>query len=87
MSEFVNSVSKGYDSKYQELESKLSNADKNLAIVSQRTSSGSDVLNELGDKIMSRLATSESNLLVLGKEQVKDKEAIAKLMAQNDRMG
>lgn len=87
MSEYVNNISKGYDSKYQELEGKLSNADKNLAIVSQRTSSGSDVLNELGDKIMARLATSESNLLVLGKEQVKDKEAIAKLMAQNDRMG
>lgn len=36
---------------------------------------------------MSRLATSESNLLLLGKEQVKDKEAISKLMAQNDRIG
>jgi len=34
--------------------------------MSQRTSSGSEVLNELGDKIMSRLATSESNLLLLG---------------------
>jgi hypothetical protein len=35
-------------------------------IMSQRTSSGSEVLNELGDKIMSRLTTSESNLLLLG---------------------
>ena len=34
---------------------------------------------------MMRLNTSESNLLMLGKEQVKDKEAIAKLLAQNDR--
>ena len=87
MSEYVNNISKNYDSKYHDLEGKLSNADKNLAVVSQRTSSGSEVLNELGDKIMSRLATSESNLLMLGKEQVKDKEAIAKLMAQNDRIG
>lgn len=55
--------------------------------MSQKTSSGSEVLNELGDKLMSRLATSESNLLLLGKEQVKDKEAISKLMAQNDRIG
>lgn len=66
MSEYVNNISKGYDARYQELESKLSNSEKNLAIVSQRTSSGSDVLNELGDKIMARLATSESNLLMLG---------------------
>ena len=87
MSEYVNNISKNYDSKYHDLEGKLSNADKNLAVVSQRTSSGSEVLNELGDKIMSRLATSESNLLMLGKEQVKEKEAIAKLMAQNDRIG
>lgn len=58
MSEYVNNISKGYDIKYQDLESKLSNSEKNLAIVSQRTSSGSDVLNELGDKIMARLATS-----------------------------
>lgn len=36
---------------------------------------------------MHRLNQSESNLLMLGKEQVKDKEAIAKLMAQNDRVG
>ena len=41
MSEYVNNISKSYDSKYQELEGKLSNADKNLAVVSQRTSSGS----------------------------------------------
>lgn len=52
-------------------------------IMAQRSSSGSDVLNELGDKVMSRLATSQSNLLLLGKEQIKDKQAIAKLMAQN----
>ncbi len=42
-------------------------------------------MNELGEKLMMRLNTSESNLLMLGKEQVKDKEAIAKLLAQNDR--
>lgn len=65
----------------------MSNADKNMMIVSQRTSSGSDIMNELGDKIMARLNTSESNLLMLGKQQVKDQEAIAKLNAQNDRIG
>ena len=36
---------------------------------------------------MSRLTTAESNLLMLGKEQVKDKEAIARLVSQNDRVG
>ena len=45
MNDFVNSVTKSYETKYQELESKMSNNDKNLMIVSQRTSSGSDVLN------------------------------------------
>ena len=35
-------------------------------MMSQKTSSGSEVLNELGDKLMARLATSESNLLILG---------------------
>jgi len=35
-------------------------------MMSQKTSSGSEVLNELGDKLMARLATSESNLLLLG---------------------
>lgn len=33
--------------------------------MSQKTSSGSEVLNELGDKLMSRIATSETNLLQL----------------------
>ena len=66
MNDYVNSVTKSHESKYQELENKMSNSDKNMMIVSQRTSSGSDVMNELGDKIMSRLNTSESNLLMLG---------------------
>jgi phosphopentomutase len=66
MNDYVNNISKSYESKYQELENKMSNNDKNLMIVSQRTSSGSDVLNEMGDKIMARLNTSESNLLMLG---------------------
>ena len=35
-------------------------------IMAQRSSSGSEVLNELGDKVMNRLATSETNLLILG---------------------
>lgn len=87
MSEYMNSMARNYESKYQDLENKLSNSEKNLMFMSQKTSSGSEVLNELGDKLMSRLATSESNLLLLGKEQVKDKEAISKLMAQNDRIG
>jgi hypothetical protein len=34
--------------------------------MSQRTSSGNEVLNELGDKVMGRLQTTESNLLILG---------------------
>lgn len=34
--------------------------------MAQRSSSGSEVLNELGDKVMNRLATSETNLLILG---------------------
>lgn len=55
--------------------------------MSQRTSSGNDVLNELGDKVMARLQTTESNLLLLGKEQVKDKEAIGRLISQGDRLG
>ena len=66
MNDYVNSATKSYEAKYQELEGKLSNADKNMMIVSQRTSSGSDVMNELGEKLMARLNTSESNLLMLG---------------------
>lgn len=48
MNDYVNSATRSYESKYQELENKMSNADKNMMIVSQRTSSGSDVMNELG---------------------------------------
>jgi hypothetical protein len=48
MNEYVNSATRSYEAKYQELENKMSNADKNMMIVSQRTSSGSDVMNELG---------------------------------------
>ena len=36
---------------------------------------------------MDRLQTAESNLLVLGKERVKDKEKIKDLIVQNERIG
>lgn len=36
---------------------------------------------------MDRLQTAENNLLILGKERVKDKETINQLISQNDRMG
>jgi hypothetical protein len=36
---------------------------------------------------MNRLQSAETNLLILGKEHVKDQEGIARLMAQNDRLG
>lgn len=87
MSDYVSGIGKSYENKYQDLENKLANSEKNLMVMSQRTNSGSEVLNELGDKLMSRLTTAESNMLMLGKEQVKDKEAIAKLVSQNDRVG
>ena len=48
MNEYVTNVTKGTEAKYHEIESKMSNNDKNLMLVSQRTSSGSDVVNELG---------------------------------------
>ena len=48
MNEYVSNVTKSTEAKYQEIESKMSNNDKNLMLVSQRTSSGSDVVNELG---------------------------------------
>jgi hypothetical protein len=66
MSDYVSSLGRGYEGKYQELESKLASSEKALMMMSQKTSSGSEVLNELGDKLMARLATSESNLLLLG---------------------
>lgn len=58
MSEYISTLGRGYENKYQELENKLANSEKNLMVMSQRTSSGSEVLNELGDKVMARLATS-----------------------------
>lgn len=58
MSEYVNTLGRSYENKYQDLENKLSNSEKNVMIMSQRTSSGSEVLNELGDKLMARLTTS-----------------------------
>ena len=45
MNDYVNGVTKNYESRYQELEAKMANNDKNLTIVSQRSNSGSDVLN------------------------------------------
>ena len=66
MNEYVNSVTKNYEGRYNELEGKMANADKNMMVVAQRTSSGGDAVNELGDKVMSRLNTSENNLLMLG---------------------
>lgn len=47
-----------------------------MALLSQNNSTGSELINSFGDKIMDRLQTAESNLLVLGKERVKDKEQI-----------
>lgn len=66
MTDGMNLVSRNYEGKIQELEHKLSNADKNLAIMAQKNNTGSEVLNELGDKVMNRLQTAESNLLILG---------------------
>ena len=66
MNDYISSAARNTDNKYQELESKMSNNDKNLMLVSQRSSSGSDVVNDLGEKLMNRLNQSESNLLVLG---------------------
>jgi hypothetical protein len=66
MTDHINSISRNYENKIQDLEGKLNNSEKNLSIMSQRTSSGNEVLNELGDKVMGRLQTTESNLLILG---------------------
>lgn len=66
MSDYVASLGRSYEGKYQEMESKLASSEKALMMMSQKTNSGSEVLNELGDKLMARLATSESNLLLLG---------------------
>lgn len=48
MNDYISSATRNTDTKYHELESKLSNNDKNLMLVSQRSSSGSDVVNDLG---------------------------------------
>jgi hypothetical protein len=66
MNDQVGSSARGYESRIQDLEQKLANSEKNLSIISQRTSSGTDVLNEFGDKLMNRLQSAESNLLILG---------------------
>ena len=66
---------------------KLRNFEKNVAILSQNNSTGNELISSFGDKIMDRLQTAESNLLVLGKERVKDKEKIKDLIVQNERIG
>lgn len=40
------------------MEQKLINSQKNLSIISQRTTNGSDILNEFGDKLMNRLQSA-----------------------------
>ena len=45
MNDYLTSVARSTEGKYNELESKMANNDKNLSLVSQRTSSGSDVVN------------------------------------------
>ena len=41
----MNSLGRNYEAKYQDMENKLSSSEKNLMIMSQKTSSGSEVLN------------------------------------------
>ncbi len=50
--------------------------------MSQRTSSGNDSFNEFGEKIMNRLATSETNLLVLGVLIILDRKNRLKIKRQ-----
>lgn len=44
MTDQMNNTGRNYEGKIQDLEQKLINSEKNLSIISQRTSSGSDVL-------------------------------------------
>lgn len=63
----MGSVGRNYEARLQELEHKLSNADKNISLMSQRTTNGNELISEFGDKVMDRLQTAENNLLILGK--------------------
>lgn len=76
--ETLQSVTNNFEGRVQYLESKLQNNEKNLVTLAQRSSSGNDMLGEFGEKILGRLQSVESNLLILGKEQLKDKESLAK---------
>jgi len=73
MTDGVGSVNRNYDYKIQELEERLAANDKHILSLSQRNNTGTEAMNDLGEKVMNRLQTAESNLLLLGKEQVKDK--------------
>ena len=63
----MGSLNRNYETKLQELDYKLVNAEKNLALMGQRSMNGNEVLSEFGDKVMDRLQTAENNLAILGK--------------------
>lgn len=84
--EMLQNVNLALETKYQALEAKFLVADRTLAMLGQKGEIGLNNLSEWNDKMEKKTQALESNLFALTREQIKDKESIAKLESINSRL-
>ncbi len=60
----------GLENRLQYLEGKSANNDKNLMTLAQRNTTGSDMLSDFADKVISRVQAVENSLLILGVSRI-----------------
>jgi uncharacterized coiled-coil protein SlyX len=63
-----------YEQRIQQLETKIYSGEKALVQVSQKGDTGLSYINDWNDKLERRVMMLESNIITLGKEQLKDRD-------------
>lgn len=85
-SEHIHALNLAIENRLQQLENKFVLNEKNTHSALHKSDLGVTNLQDYSDKIDKRVQMLEANLIGLGKEQMKDKDAISRMEVLNSKM-